>query len=139
MRPRQIVPLLLVILALPIGAAAEEFWVIADARLKGDDYLFVLDPEKPKPPYRRLRCRVSLPLYVEEMAKAAERVKGSLVLRVRAQPVAEPSGESVEEVRILMVTLLPKESWAALAKLKDWKSAEPLPDEIMKDPFQLND
>ena len=117
-------------------ACADEFWAVADAKLKGDDYLYVVNVEKPDPPFRRLRCRSSLPLYVEEMARAAERVEGQILLRVRATIVAEPSGERVEDIKILMVCLASKESYPLLTAIKKWEQyPQALPEEKVRDPF----
>jgi hypothetical protein len=95
--------------------------------------------KKPKDPPRRIRCSTSLPLYIEEMAQSAERVKGQLYMRVRVTVVPDKfdPGERVTELKILMVCLLPEGSKAHLLELKKWNDfPDALPEEpIGPDPF----
>ena len=122
-------------------SVADEFWAIPQVRGKGDDYLFVVDPAKAKQvPHRRLRCMQSLPQYIEEIARAASRVEGRLLLRIDAEIVREVGGERAEKVKVKMVCLTPRSSYPILSKMGNWKDyAESLPEERMPDPFTGNE
>lgn len=122
-------------------SAADEFWAVPQVRGKGDDYLFVVNPgEAEQALPRRLRCYQSLPQYIEEMASAASRVKGQLMLRVVAEIVSETGGERVEKVRVKMVCLIPHSSRPILSQMRNWKDySEALPEEQISDPFSEGD
>jgi hypothetical protein len=113
-------------------ALADEFLAIPRPRIKGNNYLVVIDLAKPDAvPKESIRCEAALPLYILEMAEAATRVEQELVVRVKAKIITDAKGKTrASKVEVLMVCLLPKSSLQHLSSLRDWdKYSEPLPNE----------
>lgn len=117
---------------------AEEVWVIPHGVGKGNDYLFVVDPSKDiAPPFRRLRCQESLPIYIEQLERAVSRIGGQVLMRVDVEVFAEPGGERAKIAGIKMICVAPKGSLPILDNIKNWSDfSERLGNEIAEDPFR---
>jgi hypothetical protein len=126
--------------ALQGSGRAEEFWATPEIAGKGDDYLVVVGLDAAKGAPRRIRCTKGLPTYLSEMARSADRIDQKLLIRVHADVRKEKSGERAEKVKIIVVCVLPAESYPLLAEIKSWHAyPTPLPEEPLRDPFRRND
>lgn len=106
------------LLLFAMNCRGEEFWAEVIARGKGDDYLLVFEPEPASGnKVRQLRCYKSLPIYIEQIAQAAEAVKSRPLIRFSGE-IIEPQvgGRYVKNVSIKMIIVGNREMYRQILR-----------------------